>query len=766
MQDVPTKPTAMPFKWVGTRPVRPDGVPKVTGRAMYGADLAMPGMLWGKILRSPHAHARIRKIDTSKAAALPGVRAGMTAADFPDQKFEYIGPERVAVNFWHVTRNVMAREKALYEGHAVAAVAATSPAIAEEAMALIEVDYEVLPHAIDVDEAMKPDAPLLFEDMITRGIEPAPTKPSNISKRLEFQIGDLDAGFAEADEVIEKEFKTAAVHQGYIEPHATVARVDADGQTEIWASSQGHFVVRALTAQILKMPVGDIRVTPAEIGGGFGGKTVVYLEPVATLLSKKSGRPVKLVMNRDEVFKATGPTSGASMRVKIGVTRDGKITAADGEFRFQAGAFPGSPVMNACLCAFAPYDVANVRSIGYDVVCNRPKSAAYRAPGSPISAFGVESVLDMLAKKIGMDPVELRLKNAAKIGTATVYGPKLAHSGYPETLEALLNHPDYKKPLGKNQGRGVASGYWFNGGGASSATVQVNSDRTGVEATGSPDIGGSRASMAIMAAETFGVDYSQVRAIVADTASVGYTHVTGGSRVTFASCMAVVIACKNGIADLRARAAMIWDVDVEGVVWEDGQAKPAGSNVGDFKPMSLREIAGKAALTGGPLTYATSVNAGGQAPGFSSQFCDVEVDPETGKVTILRFIAAQDVGRAIHPSYVEGQIQGGVVQGIGWALNEEYIYDAKGRLDNAGFLDYRCPVASDLPMIEAVLIEVPNPAHPYGAKGVGEVNICPPMAAIANAIESAIGVRMTELPMSPPKLTAAIEAVQPKLAAD
>jgi len=390
-------------------------------------------------------------------------------------------------------------------------------------------------------------------------------------------------------------------------------------------------------------------------------------------------------------------------------------------------------------------------------VCNRPKSAAYRAPGSPISAFGVESVLDMLAKKIGMDPVELRLKNAAKIGTATVYGPKLAHSGYPETLEALLNHPDYKKPLGKNQGRGVASGYWFNGGGESSATVQINADGTVLVATGSPDIGGSRASMAIMAAETFGVDYSQVRAIVADTASVGYTHVTGGSRVTFASGMAVVNACKNGIADLRARAAMIWDVDVEGVVWEDGQAKPAGSNVGDFKPMSLREIAAKAALTGGPLTYAASVNAGGQAPGFSSQFCDVEVDPETGKVTILRFIAAQDVGRAIHPSYVEGQIQGGVAQGIGWALNEEYIYDAKGRLDNAGFLDYRCPVASDVPMIEAVLVEVPNPAHPYGAKGVGEVNIVPPMAAIANAIDSAIDRRMTELPMSPPRVRAALD---------
>src|SRR3954471_7383470 len=666
------------YKWVGTRPIRPDGVPKVTGKAMYAADYTMPGSIVGRILRSPHAHARIRSIDTSKAAALPGVKAVMTGKDLPDHKFEYVGPERVAVNFWHVTRNVMAREKVLYEGHAVAAVAAIDAATAEEALSLIDVDYEVLPHVIDVDEAMKEDAPLLLRDMSPPGAEPAPTKPSNVSKRLEFQIGDLDKGFAEADFIVEKEFKTAAVHQGYIEPHACCVRVDPDGQTDVWSSSQGHFVVRALTAKLLNMPVGDLRCAPAEIGGGFGGKTVVYLEPVAGLLSKKSGRPVKITMNRDEVFKATGPTSGSSMWVKMGVTKDGKITAAEGVFKFQAGAFPGSPVMNACLCAFAPYAIPNAHSVGYDVVCNRPKSAAYRAPGSPISAFAVESVVDMLAKKIGMDPAELRRKNAAGIGTPMIYGPKLAHGGYRETLEAVMNHPAYKMPLGPNQGRGVASGYWFNGGGESSATVQINADGTILVATGSPDIGGSRASMALMGGGNFRGGYNTGRAIVADTASIGYTHVTGGSRVTFASGMAVVDACKKLVDDLRARAAMIWDVDVEGVVWEDGHAKPASSNVGDFPPMSLKEIAGKAALTGGPLTAAASVNAGGQAPGFSTQFCDVEVDPETGKVTILRFIVAQDVGKAIHPSYVEGQMQGGVVQGIGWALNEEYIYDQKG----------------------------------------------------------------------------------------
>jgi len=758
MQDVPTKETARQFKWVGTRPVRPDGVPKVTGTAQYGADLSMPGMQVGRILRSPHAHARIRSIDIAKAAALPGVKAVVTSADFPEQTFAYVGPERVAQNFWHMTRNIMAREKVLYEGHAVAAVAAASKAIADEALSLIEVNYEVLPHVIDVEAAMQPDAPLLFPDMITRGIDPPPAAPSNISKRIEYKIGDLAAGFAAADETVEMSFKTAPVHQAYIEPQACVARFDADGQGELWSSSQGHFVVRAYTAQLLGMKVGDLRVYPAEIGGAFGGKTVVYVEPVATMLARKSGHPVKVVMSREDVFKASGPTSGSAMTVKVGAKRDGTIVAAEGVFKFQAGAFPGSPVMNACMCAFAPYDIANARTVGCDVVCNRPKVAAYRAPGSPIAAFAVESVLDVLAQKLGMDPLELRLKNAARKGTQMVYGPKLAHDGYAETVEALLSHPAYRTPLKKNQGRGVASGYWFNGGGESSATVNVNEDGTVVVATGSPDIGGSRASMAIMAAETLGVDYDRVRPIVADTASVGYTHVTGGSRVTFATGMAVVDATKKVVQELCVRAAKMWKVDPEGVVWEDGCARPASSNVGDFKPLSIAEIAAQRTLTGGPIVAAAGVNPAAVAPGFATHFCDIEVDPDTGKVSVLRYVAAQDAGRAIHPSYVEGQIQGGVVQGIGWALNEEYIYDASGRMQNPGFLDYRIPVSSDLPMIETVVVEVPNPGHPYGAKGVAEVNICPPMAAIANAIERAVGPRLTELPMSPPKVRAAIDA--------
>ena len=745
------------FKWVGTRPVRPDGVPKVTGAAKFGADYHLPGMLYGKVLRSPHAHARIRSIDTSRAAALPGVKAVMTGADLPDHPFQYIGPERLSVNFWHVTRNIMAREKALYEGHAVAAVAAISMSIANRALALVDVDYEVLPHVIDVEEAMAEDAPLLFEDMVTRGVDPAPNRPSNVSKRVGFEIGDLDAGFAEADEVIEKHYRTAPIHQAYIEPQACLANWEGGGKAELWSSSQGHFAVRNLTAKLTGMTIGDVKVNPAEIGGGFGGKTIVYLEPVALTLSKMSNHPVRMSMSREEVFKGTGPTSGASMAVKIGVRRDGAITAAEAILKYQAGAFPGSPVMNGCMCAFAPYDIPNQRTVGFDVVSNRPKAAAYRAPGSPISAYAVESTLDIVAKTIGMDPLEFRLKNAATPGTQMVYGPKLAHGGYVETVQALLDHPGYTAPLGPNQGRGSASGFWFNGAGDSGANVAVNADGTVTIATGSPDIGGTRASMAIMAAETFGIDYDLIQSSVVDTETVPYCHVTGGSRVTYATGLAVIDACEQIIDDLRARAALMWDVEVDAVVWEDGHAKPASSNVGDFEPLSLKDIASKFSATGGPIGATGTVNAGGQAPGFSTQYCDVEVDPETGRVTILRFVIAQDAGRAIHPSYVEGQMQGGVVQGIGWALNEEYIYDEDGRLSNPGFLDYRVPVASDVPMIEPIVVEVPNPNHPYGVKGVGEVSICPPMAAIANAVADAVGRRMQDLPMSPPKVLEALD---------
>ena len=746
------------FKVVGTRPVRPDGVEKVTGRAAFGADLSLPGMLVGKVKRSPHAHARIVSIDVEKARALPGVKAVVTAADFPEIASEEAFVGEGPMNFRDLSCNCMARGKVLYEGHAVAAVAATSSAIADAALDLIEVVYEPLPHVIDVEAAMAPGAPLLHDDLITQGVDPAPRTPSNVAKRVHFSLGDVEAGFRAAQVVLERRYTTKPVHQAYIEPHACVASAGADGQCQIWCSSQGQFMVRAYCAKLLGLPISSIRVTPAEIGGGFGGKTLVYLEPLALALSKQSGRPVKMVMTREEVFRATGPTSGAVVEVKIGATRNGKITGAQAVLKYQAGAFPGSPVQPGCMAAFAMYDLDNVSVTGYDVVCNRPKVAAYRAPGAPIASFAVESCLDELARTLGLDPIALREKNAAKDGTRAVYGPIWKDIGYVETLQAAKKHAHYAAPLGPNQGRGVASGFWFNIGGESTAEVHINEDGTAVVVSGNPDIGGSRASMAMMAAEVLGIPVERVRPIVGDTSSIGYSFLTGGSRVTFATGMAVVQAAQEVVGELKRRAALILDVSPEAIEWRDGAAVPSDADPGRFAPLPLAAIALKAGRTGGPISAKASINAQGAGPGFATHLCDVEVDPETGQVKILRYTAIQDVGRAIHPSYVEGQIQGGVAQGIGWALNEEYIYDANGRLENPGFLDYRVPVASDLPMIEAVMVEVPNPRHPFGVRGVGEVPIVPPMAAVANAIHAATGVRLADLPMSPPRVLAAITA--------
>ena len=749
------------LKVVGTRPIRPDGVDKVTGRANFGADTRLAGMLYAKIKRSPYPHARIVGIDASKALALPGVRAVVTAADFPEIPSEEAFVGEGPMNFRDLSRNVMARDKVLYEGHAVAAVAATSPAVAADAVELIEVEYETLPYVIDVEDAMLPGAPILHDDMFTQGVEPKPEAPSNIAKKVGFKKGDSTKGFRLADVIIERRYTTQPVHQAYIEPHACVVAVAADGNVTIWASSQGQFMIRAYCAKLLGTDMAKIRVMPAEIGGGFGGKTVVYIEPVAIALSRKSGRPVRIVMTREEVFRGTGPTSGGVIEVKLGAKYDGTITAAELVLKYQAGAFAGSPVGPGCMCAFAMYDLDNVTITGYDVVSNRPKVAAYRAPGAPISSFGVESCVDELARELGMDPLALRVKNAAKEGTKSVHGPTWSNIGFLDTVAAAQAHANLQVPLGPNQGRGVACGFWFNVGGESSAAVHVNEDGSVSVVSGSPDIGGSRASMAMMAAETLGLPYDRVKPIVGDTASIGFTHVTGGSRVTFATGMATVQAAEKVIEQLKGRAAMLWDITPDAIDWKDGAAYPAGPNAGSFEPLTLADIAIRAAKTGGPIGAEVSVNAQGAGPAFATHVCDVEVDPETGHVKVLRYTATQDVGRAIHPSYVEGQIQGGVTQGIGWALSEEYIYDKQGRMDNPGFLDYRCPVASDMPMIDAVLVEVPNPRHPFGVRGVGEVPIVPPMAAVANAIADATGRRLRDLPMSPPKVLSALAEPQP-----
>ena len=730
------------YKVVGTRPIRHDGTDKVTGRAKYGADFQTAGLLQGKVLRSPHAHAKIKSINISKALVYPGVKAVITGQDMPVAQMK--DPSQ-STRF--ASDNILARDKVLYKGHAVAAVAANNVHIAESALALIEVDYEVLPAVLEVRDAMKETAPLVHEDQTTTELGEQTDKHSNIASRLQFKQGDLEKGFSQADLIIEDDFNTATVHQGYIEPQNATALWNADGQLTIWCSTQGAFNAREELATVLDLPVSQIKVVPMEIGGGFGGKIPIYLEPLASLLSKKTGQPVKLIMTRAEVFEGTGPTSGAYVKVKIGVKNSGKITAAEAYLAFDAGAFPGSAVSAGAQCMFSPYDIENVQVDGYDVVVNKPKTSAYRAPGAPIAAFAGEQVVDQVCQKLDMDPIEFRRINASKEGSRRVDGPVFPRIGNLECLEAARATEHYNKPLeGKWRGRGVASGFWFNIGLQSSCSIGVNADGTVSLVEGSTDIGGTRVAIAMHAAEVLGIPAEDVHPSVGDTDSVGYTFLTGGSRTAFATGWAAYECAQDIKKQMIERLATIWDVPSDDIDLDDGVFQHKSDS--DLK-MSFKELAGQLNGSGGPISSQVSVDPRGAGAAFSTQIVDLEVDPETGKVTILDFTVVQDAGKAIHPSYVEGQMQGGVVQGIGWALNEEYFFSQGGRMENSSFLDYRMPTSLDLPMINTVIVEVANPGHPYGVRGVGEIPIVPPMAAVANGIARATGLRMQNLPMSP-----------------
>lgn len=737
-----------PYKVIGTRPIRHDGVDKVTGRAKYGADIRLTGLLSGVVLRSPHAHARIKSIDVSKAAALPGVRAIVTHKDLREPGSRVVELGEGAVNLRHLSNNILAADKVLYRGHAVAAVAADSVHIAEEAAGLIKVEYEVLPAVIEVRAAMQPGAVLLHDDLRTDELGQPSSKASNIAKHFRFEKGDITKGFAQAKVVVEREFHTATVHQGYIEPHNATALWSADGHVTVWTSTQGAFTVRQQVAELVDLPISHVKVVPMEIGGGFGGKIRVYLEPVAAILSKRTGQPVKVLMSRADVFEGTGPTPGSYIKVKLGVDGGGKITAAEAYMAYEAGAYPGSPIGAGAMCIFACYDVPNGRIDGYDVVVNKPQTSAYRAPGATNAAFALETVIDEVCEKLSIDPLEFRVKNAAHEGTRRVDGPIFPRIGMIETVEAIKNSEHWKTPLsGKNRGRGVATGFWFNCGLKSSVSATVNPDGTVALVEGSTDIGGTRTSIAMQLAETLGITAEAVMPTVGDTDSVGYTDVTGGSRVTFATGYAAYEAARDIQRQMVKRAARIWEVDAAKVTYENGSiVGPAG------KKFTFAELAEQINKTGEPIVGRGSVDPEGCGGAFATHLVDVEVDPETGKVEILRYTASQDVGTAIHPSYVEGQIQGGAVQGIGWGLNEEYYYDAAGTMRNSTFLDYRIPTCYDVPLIDTIIVEVPNPGHPFGVRGVGEVPIIPPPAALANAIYRAVGVRMTTLPMSPPKV--------------
>ena len=759
--DSQQSPEASQYDVVGTRPIRHDGVDKVIGAAKYGADIQLSGMLHGKVLRSPYAHARIKSIDTSEAEALTGVTAVVTSKDFPIIADEMIDLAETQGNARLMAEHVMAADKALYKGHAVAAVSATSPHIAEQALALIEIDYEVLKPVLSLQEAMKDGAPLLHGNLTTyfklerfgRGDDTG--AKSNIASHIQHKLGDVEKGFKEADVIVEREFTTQTVHQGYIEPHASTATWAGDGRLTVWTCTQGSFAIRSSCAAILDIPESAIRVIPTEIGGGFGAKITTYLEPVAAVLSKKSGRPVQVVMSRKDVFEGTGPTSASTMRTKIGATKDGKITAAQVWMAFEAGAYPGSPVGGGTLCATGPYNIANLLVDGYDVVVNKQKVQAYRAPGQPQGAFAVEPVIDELAEKLGMDPLEFRLKNAVKEGDRMPNGVPHPHFGVMEMEEAMKAHDHYRTPLtGPNQGRGVAVGYRWQGGQASSATITVNNNGTINLVTGSVDIGGSRTAVAMQAAEILGISAEDVSPTVVDTDTIGWTGVTGGSRTAFDTGLAAIQAAQETIRLMKARAALLWEIDEEEVIFDGGIFRCTSTE----DNISFKDLSARLMRTGGPVTCSVSAASPGSGPIIAGNLVDVEVDPETGKVDILRYTAFMDVGTAVHPAYVEGQIQGGTVQGIGWALNESYFYDEEGVMLNSSFLDYRMPTSLDVPMIDTVMIEVPNPKHPFGIRGVGEAPIIPPLPALAIAVSNAIGVKMSDLPLTPDVILAALES--------
>ena len=760
------------YRVVGTRAPRLDGLEKVTGAARFGADIHLAGMLHGKMLTSPHAHARILSIDTKDAEATPGVKAVITAKDFPifeqQQAIDFIAEQFRGARI--MAEHFMARDKVLYRGHPVAAIAATSPHIAEEAAKLIHVEYEVLPAVFTIKDALKDDAPLVHDSLTTvirgpAGREVSDTK-SNVASHTQLRRGDLETGFKEAEVIVKREFSTQPVHPGYIEPFATTAQWNPDGYVTVWTTTQGTFDVREGTASIIGIPESMLKVIAMECGGGFGGKgpNTNPLNPMAAILSKKSGLPVKMVMSRKETFESTCPASATYIRLKMGADKSGRITAAQFYLAYQAGAFPGSPVGAGVQNGLAAYKVENFQVDGYDVVTNTQKMQSYRAPGQPPATFAVESVIDELAEKLGMDPMEFRLRNAVQEGERMPNGVLYPRIACMEILEAMKTHPHYNATLdGPNQGRGVSVAARAIGGEGATphvATISVNANGTITLMTGSNDLSGTRTTVAMQAAEVLGLEATDVVSTVGDTDSAGWSGVANGSKITYSTGLAAIAAAEEVKLQMSARAALVWEVQPEDVEFKNGTFVCA-KNQADR--MSFKELAGRLMRTGGPITcagYSFPTGPGGVI--FGGNLVDVEVDPETGKVRILRYTTFIDVGKAVHPSFVEGQAQGSTAQGVGWALNEEYFYTGDGAIANSTFLDYRMPTTLDLPMIDTVIVEVPNPGHPFGLRGrAGEIPIVPVIGAVANAVYNATGVRMTRVPMTP---GAIIEALKESMA--
>lgn len=739
---------------IGTRTTKVDGVEKVTGRAQYGADVQLPGLLVGRILPSPHAHARIVSIDTSAAEALPGVMAVVTGADFPLPAPGTVTPWGTATErSYFVAQEVIARDKALYHGHTVAAVAARTAEAAERALELITVEYETLPPVFDAAEAMRRDATVLLNDLFTKSPEGVATEPSNVAEQAVYERGDITEGFAQADVVVEREYRTQVVHQGYIEPNVDSAYVDPQGNVTVWANTQGIFGQRRDIAMIAGVQPSRIKVIPTEVGGGFGGKTNVRCSALAVALSRKAGQPVRVALSREEVLRTAGPGNAIICRVKLGAKADGTLTAIEGSFVYDAGAFPGAPVRLSIRRVFSHYRSANFRVEGFDVVTNHPHVHAYRAPGGTPVAFALESTMDELARALGMDAVEVRRINVSRAGDPMPDNVPLSSVSFDRVLDSIEAHPCWTTPLeGANRGRGLALGMWTVPGGTASSHITLASDGTVALALGTVDLSSTRTSLAMVAAELLGIYMADVRVVMGDTDVVGYSDSSSGDMVTYVASRAVREASLDLLGKMKATAAAHFGVDAADVDYGNKlfHVRGAGEMSIGWADLAQKSPSGSGgALVGYGTVNTPSMNLGVLAPNAAAHVVDVEVDPDTGKVELLRYTAFQDVGLSVNPGQVEGQVQGGVAQGIGWALHEEYDFDDRGALRNATLLDYRLPTSLDVPPIETVVLEEPSPEHPLGIRAAGQVPIVPPVAAIANAIRDATGARIRTLPMKP-----------------
>ena len=748
----------IPLRVVGQRLPRIDAGERVTGRAIYPANLMRPGMLVGAIKRSPHAHATIKSIDLSKALALKGVKAVVSGADFPEIRPNTIIPfGETGADLWVSALIVMARAKVLWVGHPVAAVAAVDEHIAAEALRLIEVTYDVLPAVVSMDAATAKGASVLHPQHTTKGFETGAAIPPNIGSRTLLERGDASLALAQSAATASIAVKVDSGHQGYIEPHACVAEADPQGNVTVWASTQGAHQTEIQTAGILGLPQSKLKVVPLELGGGFGGKITVHLEPVAARLAQMTGRPVKMVMSRAEVLAGgSGPPAAADVMVEVGAEADGRLKAITGRYLLDTGGIPGTPTTLVMQASAACYQTETLRLEGMDVVTSKPRTEAYRGPGGIQAAFAVEQAMDELAIKLGMDAVAFRQRNAAVTGSLMPAGTSFPSIGLTTILERVAAHSCWQDPLppGKHRrGRGLALGYWRGTSMTSAAQLTVAGDGRISVSMGTVDISGTRTTMAQVAAEEMGLSIDDVHVTMGDTKSSAYSDAAAGSRVGRTMAAAVVDACRDALGQLKRRAAERLqapegDVTYERGVFRGGGGIAASITLGELMRQTLTDgaIIGRGVST--KLPFGVEVGA---------HVVDVEVDPDTGQVTVLRYTAFQDVGRALNPTAVEGQMQGSVVQGLGWALTEAIDYDADGRVRNASLLDFRLPTALDVPPIECVIIETPVPGVPYGLRGVGEMPIVPVAGAVANAIRRAIGVRVTAMPMTPERVLSAIK---------